>query len=166
MTEGFTVLVTGPSASDVEAVACQVDRDLRARGHAAELIDSRSPGIAELSVEGGATFAAGALARHGIVTVLALPARSRAARDRARETLGRLIEVHVNSEGAAAGGYEPPLRAEVEIVFPDPRGASAGADRVLHTLELLGFLPRATAGAYSVEEEREVIKRLKAFGYL
>jgi hypothetical protein len=166
VTEGFTVLVTGPSASDVEAVAFEVERGLRARGQPTELIDSRSPGVGELRVEGGATFAAGVLARHGIVTVLALPAPSRAARDRARGTLGRLIEVHVSTEGAAACGYERPLRAEVEIAFPDPRGASAGADRVLRTLELLGFLPHETAGAYSADEEREVIKRLKAFGYL
>jgi len=96
-------------------------------------------------------------ARHGILTVLALPAPSRAARDRARATLGRLIEVHVSSEGAAACGYEPPLHAEVEVVFPDPRGASAGADRVFRTLELLGFLPRETAGAYSVAMRRRSI---------
>jgi hypothetical protein len=166
VTEGFTVLVTGPSAPDVEAVAFEVDCGLRARGLGTELLDSRTPGAAGLRAEGAATFAAGALARHGVVTILALPAPSRAARDRARETLGRLIEVHVNSEGAVGCGYEPPLRAEVEIVFPDPRGARAGADRVLRTLELLGFLAHEPASGYGADEEREVIKRLKAFGYL
>src|SRR5262249_60934721 len=107
--EGFAVLVTGPSAHSVEAVAFEGERGLRARGRPTELIDSRSPGVAELRVEGGATFAAGALARHGILTVLALPAPSRAARDRARAALGRLIEVHVSSEGAAACAYRAPL---------------------------------------------------------
>jgi len=166
VTEGFTVLVTGPSMPDVEAVACEIDCGLRARGLAAELLDSRTPGSAGLRAEGAATFTAGALARHGVVTIIALPTPSRAARDRARETLGRLIEVHVSSEGAVGCGYEPPLRAEVEIVFPDPRGARGGLDRVLRTLELLGFLAHEPAGAYSADEEREVIKRLKAFGYL
>jgi hypothetical protein len=166
VTEGFTVLVTGPSASDVEVVAFEIDAGLRARGKPTELIDSRTPGAAELRVEGAATFAAGALARHGIVTILALPAPARATRDRAREVLGRLIEVHVSSEGTVGCGYEPPLRAEVEVVFPDPRGGSAGADRVLRALELLGFLAHEPTGAYSADEEREVIKRLKAFGYL
>lgn len=164
MTEGFTVLVTGPSASDVEMVARDIDAGLRARGRPTELIDSRMPGAAELRVEGAATFAAGALARHGIVTILALPAPARATRDRAREALGRLIEVHVSSEGMVGCGYEPPLRAEVEIVLPGPRGA--GADRVLRALELLGFLAHEPTGAYSADEEREVLKRLKAFGYL
>ena len=166
MSEGFTVLVTGPSASDVEMVARDIDAGLRARGRPTELIDSRTPGAAELRVEGAATFAAGALARHGIVTILALPAPARATRDRAREALGRLIEVHVSSEGTVGCGYEPPLRAEVEVVLPDPRGGAAGADRVLRTLELLGFLAHEPTGAYSADEEREVLKRLKAFGYL
>ena len=166
MTEGFTVLVTGPSASDVEMVARDIDAGLRARGRPTELIDSRTPGAAGLRVEGAATFAAGALARHGIVTILALPAPARATRDRAREALGRLIEVHVSSEGTIGCGYEPPLRAEVEVVFPDPRGGAAAADRVLRALELLGFLAQEPTGAYSADEEREVLKRLKAFGYL
>jgi hypothetical protein len=166
VTEGFTVLVTGPSASDVEMAAFEINAGLRARGLPTELIDSRTPGAAGLRVGGTATFVAGALARHGIVTILALPSPSRAARERAREALGRLIEVHVSSEGTVGCGYEPPLRAEVEVIFPDPRGASAGADRVLRTLELLGFLAHEPASAYSADEEREVIKRLKAFGYL
>jgi len=164
VSEGFTVLVTGPSASDVEMVAREIDAGLRARGRPSELIDSCTPGAAGLRVEGAATFAAGALARHGIVTILALPAPARATRDRAREALGRLIEVHVSSEGTVGCGYEPPMRAEGEIVLPGPRGA--GADRVLRALELLGFLAHEPTGAYSADEEREVLKRLKAFGYL
>ena len=102
-----------------------------------------------------------------MVTILALPTPSRATRDRAREALGRLIEVYVRSEGGGRrAATSRPMRAEVEVVLPDPRGGAAGADRDLRALELLGFLgPRAT-GAYSADEEREVIKRLKAFGYL
>src|SRR5262245_31773699 len=165
MTEGFTVLVTGPTMPDVEMVALEIDGRLRARGLHTELIDSRTPGAEGLRAEGAATFTAGALARHGVVTVLALPTPSRAARDRARAALGRLVEVYVRSEGAIGGGYEPPERAEVEVVFPD-HGAGSAADRTLRTLELLGFLEPGEGAAYSREEEREVIKRLKAFGYL
>ena len=164
MTEGFTVLVTGPTAPDVESVALEIDGRLRARGIATELIDSRTPGAEGLRSEGAATFTAGALARHGVVTLLALPTPSRAARDRARDLLGRFIEVYVRTEGGIGGGYEPPLRAEVEVVFPD-HGAGTGADRTVRALELLGFLESA-GSAYSEDEEREVIKRLKAFGYL
>ena len=165
MTEGFTVLVTGPTEADVESVALEIDGRLRARGVAVELIDSRTPDVLCLRAAGAATFVAGALARHGVVTVLALPAPSRAARDRARDMLGRLVEVYVRTEGGIGGGYEPPERAEVEVVFPE-HGAGTGADRTLRALELLGFLEAAQRSAYSEDEEREVIKRLKAFGYL
>jgi hypothetical protein len=164
MTEGFTVLVTGPTAPDVESVALEIDGRLRARGVPVELIDSRTPGADCLRAEGAATFAAGALARHGVVTILALPTPSRAARARARDAIGRVIEVYVRTEGGSGGGYEAPERAEVEVVFPD-HGAGTGADRTVRALELLGFLESAGSG-YSQDEEREVIKRLKAFGYL
>ena len=166
MTEGCTILVTGAVASDVESVALEIGGRLRARAVPIELIDSRTPGADALRDERALLFVAGALARHGIVTILGLPAPSRAARDRARDTLGRLIEVHVHREGGEiAAEYEPPLRAEVEIAFPD-QGAETGADRTLRALELLGLLEAGEGSAYSADEEREVIKRLKAFGYL
>ena len=38
--------------------------------------------------------------------------------------------------------------------------------RVLRTLELLGYLKPHDDQAYSPDAEREVIKRLKAFGYM
>lgn len=165
MSEGCTVLVTGPVPSDVESVALEIDGRLRARGSRTELIDSRTPGAECLGHEGTATFAAAALARHGVITILALPVPSRAARDRARAALARFVEVYVRTEGGIGGGYEAPLRAEVEVVFPD-HGAGAGADRTLRALELLGMLTPEEGAAYSKDEEREVIKRLKAFGYL
>jgi hypothetical protein len=165
MTEGFTVLVTGPDGADVESVALEIDGRLRGRHVPAELIDSRTPGVAALRAEGAATFVAGALARHGVVTVVALPVPSRASRDRARAALGRLIEVYVPSSGPAGAAYEPPLRAEVEVALPEVATGMA-ADRVLRTIELLGFLEPQAGTAYSEDEEREVIKRLKAFGYL
>jgi adenylylsulfate kinase-like enzyme len=103
-------------------------------------------------------LAAGLLTRHGVVTVIALPG-TRAARDRARADVGRMIEVHVLGDRP---GYEPPERPEVEIARDD---VERGIDRVLSTLEVLRLLPRDET-RYSEEEEREVIKRLKDFGYL
>jgi len=165
MSDGFTVLVTGPDAAVVEHVALEIDGRLHGRGTPTELIDSRTPGAEALRAEGAATFVAGALARHGVVTVLALPAPARAARDRARAALGRLIEVYVPSSGCAGAAYEPPLRAEVEVAVPEV-GTGNAADRVVRTMELLGLLEPQAGTAYSETEEREVIKRLKAFGYL
>jgi hypothetical protein len=65
----------------------------------------------------------------------------------------------------AAGAYEAPEKPEVEVTDPEPE-PGAGVERTLHTLEVLGWLERDAGSAYSEDEEREVIRRLKAFGYL
>jgi len=158
---GFTVWVTGPDARAVDDVVAILVGGLIGRQLAVETIDARTPGMAGLDAEAAAAavvLAAGLLTRHGIVSVIALPG-SRAVRDRARADLGRMIEVYVPGEGP---GYEPPERPEVEIAASD---GVPGVERALRTLEVLRLLPRDEA-RYSEEEEREVIKRLKAFGYL
>ena len=159
--QGFTVWVTGPDARDVDDVVSLLVGNLTGRQLTVETIDARTPGLAGLGAEAEAAavvLAAGLLTRHGVVIVIALPG-TRAARDRARADLGRMIEVHVPGDRP---GYEPPDRPEVEIAARD---TAAGTERTIRTLEVLGFLPRDDA-RYSEEEEREVIKRLKAFGYL
>jgi hypothetical protein len=75
-----------------------------------------------------------------------------------------MIEVYVCT-GAAPAGFEPPDKPEAEIALPET-SPGAGAERVIRTLEVLELLPRGEDRAYSAEEEREVIRRLKAFGYL
>ena len=159
--QGFTVWVTGPDPTAVgDVVNCLVGT-LTARQLAVETIDAGTPGMQGLDAEAAAravVLAAGLLARNGIVSVVALPG-TRAGRDRARADLGRMIEVYVPGDRP---GYEPPDRPEVEIAATD---MTAGTERTLRTLEVLRLLPRDDAG-YSEEEEREVIKRLKAFGYL
>jgi Adenylylsulphate kinase len=165
---GFTVWVAGPDADAVEEVAAELYGRLQARHVEVELLDRRTPGVAALAgdgVERRVAFVAGALARHGVATVIALPAPTRAAREQARTELERMVEVAVvPARVAAAAGWEPPERAEVEVRLADEPVAT-GAERALRTLEVLGYLPRADQG-YSEEEEREVIRRLKAFGYL
>ena len=167
MDYSFTVWVTGPHAADVQTVADELARRLLLRHVPLEVLDARTPGIEALAgadVERCAAVVAGALARHGIATLVALPAPSRAGRERARAALPHMIEVHVTGEDIPAG-YEPPERCEVEIIIPEP-GVSAGAGQVLRTLEVLELLPREEDSAYSEEEEREVIRRLKDFGYM
>ncbi len=163
--EGFTVWVTGPAQLDVEVTAQEIEGRLRARALPTELLDARTPGVETLSCEGAIACVAGSLARHGVATVIALPMPRRAARDRARGLLGRMIEVHVPSADTASEGYEAPLRAEVEVAVPQT-GVGSGADHTLRVLELLGFLEAEEDSTFSVDEERQVIKRLKAFGYL
>ena len=159
--QGFTVWVPGPEPRDVDDVVSLLVGNLTGRQLTVETIDARTPGVSGLddATAGAAVvLAAGLLTRHGVVTVVALPG-TRAVRDRARADLGRMVEVYVPGDRP---NYEPPERPEVEIA---PGDADRGVDRVLSTLEVLRLLPRDET-RYSEEEEREVIKRLKAFGYL
>jgi hypothetical protein len=161
----FTVWVTGADADAVRAIAADIGRGLAARRIPAEVLDHVTCGVdaVDARVERLVGFAAAALARHGVATVVALRADARSVRERARVAIPRMIEVWVR--GGAAPGYEAPERAEVEVTHPELRRGAA-TDRTLHTLEVLGLLPRRTAESYSDEEERQVIRRLKAFGYL
>jgi hypothetical protein len=162
----FTVWLTGPEQTGVEAVAEEVARRLATRAVPHEVLDSRTPGIDALAGSGlarAAAFAAALLARHGVAAIVALPTPARAARDAVRAELGRMIEVYVRPGRPPGPAYEAPERAEVEVAAGDTAG---GADQVLRTLEVLELLPRSEERAYSEQEEREVIRRLKAFGYL
>jgi hypothetical protein len=131
--QGFTVWVTGPEARDVDDVVALLVGNLTGRQLTVETIDAGTPGVAGLGTEAAAeavVLAARLLMRHGVATVIGLPG-TRAARDRARADLGRMIEVHVPGDRP---GYEPPERPEVEIGRDD---VGRGVDRVLSTLEVL-----------------------------
>jgi hypothetical protein len=162
----FSVWVTGADTAAVGAVADELARRLAAREVVHEVLDRETPGIGAFGPDDApraAAFAAGVLARHGIATIVAVPTPRRAARDGARSVLGCMIEVHVRGGGTASPAYEPAERAEVEVDVDD---VARAADRVVQTLEVLERLPRTDDRAYSEREEREVIRRLKAFGYL
>jgi hypothetical protein len=167
-TAGFTVWVTGPDPRALEAYADEIAGRFAARHCAVETFDARTPGIDVLLGEGAEArlaLVSGLLARRGVATVIAIPG-SRSGRDAARAALGRMIEVHVrHADAAPEARYEAPERPEVEVVLPE-HGPFAGIDRVESTLEVLGLLARDAGRAYTEEEEREVIRRLKSFGYL
>ena len=161
---GFTVWVTGPDPATVGAVAEEIAARLAARRIAVDCLDARTPGIETLGgdgVECRVACIAGALARHGVATVVSLGPAAGAA----RAALDRMVEIYVRPLGAPSEGYAPPERPEVEIAVPES-GVGAGAERTLRTLEVLQLLERGAGSAYSEDEEREVIRRLKAFGYL
>ncbi len=160
----FTVWVTGPEMADVCAMAHQIEGRLRARALKTELLDHRTPGIEWLNGDGALAFLTSTLARHGIVSIVALPVGARSVRERARLGIDRFAEVYVPCPEAAACGYEPPDRPDVEVVLPKD-GSGTGAARVITALEHLGFLDVDTHSASDVED-RAVRKRLKDFGYL
>jgi adenylylsulfate kinase-like enzyme len=165
--EGVVVWVTGPSQPTIERVA-EAIRDKLVRRHVAtELLGSNTAGIDVLAGHGferRVAFAAERLVHHGIAVVVAIPSPSRNGRDEIRAWLRRFIEVYV-PVGVGSAAYEPPGRPEVQIDFPESE-LDVAVERTLRTLELLGYLKPGSDAAYSADEEREVIRRLKSFGYL
>jgi len=169
VTAGFAVWVTGPDDGAVAGVARAIAARLRARQVPTETLDAGTPGIEALwgdGLVGRVAFVASTLARHGVATVIAVPGDRRAERHHVRTLVERMIEVYVRpAREDIRPGYEPPARPEVEIVAPET-AAGTGIDRTLRTLEILKLLPADAGTAYSEEEEREVLRRLKAFGYV
>jgi len=164
--EGVVVWVSGPNDGAVARVAEALADRLVQRRVPTELVTARTPGIEALTgpdMDRRAACLAGCLVRHGVAVVVAVPSPSRAARDAIRAQIGRLIEVYVAVAGR--GDYERPERPEVQVDSPETELACA-CDRTLRTLELLGFVQPADDASYSAEEERQVIRRLKSFGYL
>ena len=166
MSAGFTVWVTGPDEVPLMDVADAIAARLAARGIPTETLDGRTPGIEALWGEGlvgRIAFVAFTLARHGVAMVVAVPADRRAERAHARTVLERMIEVYVRPASAVPrADYESPERPEVEITTPE----AVGVDRTLRTLEIMKLLPPGGDTPYSEEEEREVLRRLKGFGYV
>jgi hypothetical protein len=166
--EAFTVWVTGAEPRVLHDVADDLAARLAARRVRVEVLDARTPGLETLAgdaLEQRIAFVAGLLAQHGVAVIVALPG-SRRGRDGARARLGRMIEVHVRAGvEAPTSGYEAPERAEAEVEVVAGR-PPAGVDHVLPTLEVLSLLSRAHDRSDSADEEREVIRRLKSFGYL
>jgi adenylylsulfate kinase-like enzyme len=166
MADGVVVWVTGPSEPAVARVADAVLDRLARRHLPVELLAPRTPGIDALggtAMDRRVAFVAGTLARHGVTVVVAVPSPSRAAREAIRAAIGRLIEVYVAVGDSP--GYEPPARAEVQVDFPETE-LGAAVERTLRTLEVLGYVRPGDDPAYSAEEERLVIRRLKGFGYI
>jgi len=160
---GVVVWVTAASAAAAHEVAVLLAEAFAARELRVELLHAERPGLESISEPAALGAVAGLLAGHGVHSVIAEAASSRAVRDAARRTLGSMIEVFVQSGAAGSPTWEAPPQAEVEV---DAAAAAAGIPRVLRTLEVLGYLKPRDDLAYSPDEEREVIKRLKAFGYM
>ena len=128
-------------------------------------------------------YVADLLARNGVVAIVAAISPYREARAAARSRIGRFVEVYVHcpldelvrrdpkglyaralrGEVAAFTGvsdpYEPPETPQV-VVQTDRETTSEGVQRILGTLEQLGYL------APSDPAEATILARLHALGYL
>jgi len=123
-------------------------------------------------------YVARVLARNGGIPITAAISPYRAARDAVRAQAGAFVEVYVRCsldelirrdvkglyQRALAGEldhftgisdpYEPPVRAEV-VVDTDHEGVQQSVDKIVSTLERLGYLPAVPREQLISSEERE-----------
>jgi adenylyl-sulfate kinase len=130
------------------------------------------------------------LARNGVVAVAAAISPYREIRDEVRGKVGRFVEVYMECpvpvladrdvkglyKKALAGEiknftgvddpYEPPEKPEV-VVDTDKETVEESTDKIIRTLEMLGYIPTVEGGnEYSPEEEEEIKTRLQDLGYI
>ena len=163
MERGVTVWLTSASGAAAREMAALVAEALAERELPVELLHAERPGCAWIGDPRGFATVAALLGARGVWCVVAEADASRAMRENARSHVGALIEVLVVTDAPAGPAWQAPPQAEAEVDAAHP---GAGVSRVLRTLEVLGYLRPREDQAYSTEEEREVIKRLKAFGYM
>ena len=132
MTTGFTIWFTGLSGSGKTTVSRLIEKELRARGHAVEVLDgdvvreNLSKGLG-FSKEDRDTnirrigFVCELLTRHNVVAIAAAISPYRAIRDENRARVGgRFVEVYakcpidVLAERDVKGLYKKALRGEVK----------------------------------------------------
>jgi adenylyl-sulfate kinase len=135
-------------------------------------------------------YVAKLLSRNGVVAVGAAISPYRAIRDEVRGWHDRFVEVYVKApvdvlterdvkgmyKKALAGQikhftgvddpYEPPENPEV-VVETDKESVTESVNKIIHTLEIMNYIPGSgTTSDYSAEEEEEIKARLKDLGYI
>lgn len=173
--EGFTVWLTGYQGTGKRAISDELARLLAARHVAVEQFDVRTPGLDILQsadptetgrYERRLGFVASVLNRHGVAVIVATMSPSRELRDALRGEIPRFMEVYVKRREPAPGPhYEEPLTPDVEVAAAT-EATSAAAQRIMHALEGAGCVPRAPEAVAADDEEQQIIRRLKDFGYM
>jgi adenylyl-sulfate kinase len=134
-------------------------------------------------------FVCNLLTRNGVVAIGAAISPYKAIRNENRKLIGRFVEIYVSCplerlaerdvkglyKKAMAGEikgftgvddpYEPPDNPEITI-DSSKETPEQSHDKIIRTLELMGFIPAAEGADYSPEEEEKIKKRLKDLGYL
>jgi adenylyl-sulfate kinase len=129
------------------------------------------------------------LTRNGVVAIGAAISPYKEIRNENRKRIGRFVEVYCECpipvlaerdikglyKKALAGElknftgvsdpYEPPDHPEV-VVRSDLETPQQSHDKIIRTLELMGYIPAAEGADYSADEEVKIKKRLKDLGYL
>ncbi|MBM3317846.1 MAG: adenylyl-sulfate kinase [Candidatus Eisenbacteria bacterium] len=135
-------------------------------------------------------FVCNLLARNEVAAIAAAISPYRAIRDENRKLIGCFVEVYCECpidvlaerdvkglyKKALAGEikgftgvddpYEPPENPEV-VVHSDRETVAESTQKILRTLELMGYIPPdPEASRISAEEEDEIKKKLQKLGYL
>jgi adenylylsulfate kinase len=135
-------------------------------------------------------FVCNLLTRNDVVAIGSAISPYRSIRDENRKLIGNFVEVYCNCEmdvlqgrdvkglykKALAGEikgftgvddpYEPPDNPEV-MVETDKEGVDESVNKIIRTLELMGYIPPANAEEeYSEEEEEKIKQRLRDLGYI
>ncbi len=172
--EGCTVWLTGYQGSGKRAISDELSRLLLARHVPVEQFDIRTPGL-EVFQSADPTDAgryerrlglmAGALNRHGVSVIVATMSPSRQLRDMLRQDIPNFMEVYVKRPAPATSQhYEEPLSPDVEVAASG--GTAIAAAAIVRALEERGSIPRAPEALVAADEEQQIIKRLKDFGYM
>jgi adenylylsulfate kinase-like enzyme len=129
------------------------------------------------------------LSRNGAVAITAAISPYQDVRDEMRRAIGRFVEVYVRCpievlterdvkglyKKALAGEikhftgvddpYEAPAKPEI-LIDSDKESVAESVAKIIRTLEVLEYVPRAVGGEYSEAEEETIKKRLKDLGYI
>ncbi len=129
------------------------------------------------------------LTRNDVVAIGAAISPYKAIRDENRKLIGRFVEVYCKCDIETLKGrdpkglyekalrgeiknftgvsdpYEPPENPEV-IVDTASEDADASVNKIILTLEQLGYIPADDGRGYSEEEEESIKQRLQDLGYI
>jgi adenylyl-sulfate kinase len=134
-------------------------------------------------------FVCNLLTRNDVVAIAAAISPYRAIRDENRALIGRFVEVYcecdletlksrdpkglyekaLNGEIPNFTGvndpYEPPEKPEV-VVNTAKEDIETSVNRIIRTLEQMGYIPAGDARGYTEEEEESIKERLRDLGYI
>lgn len=129
------------------------------------------------------------LTRNNVIAIAAAISPYKEVRDANRKMIGNFVEIYVKCpievlkdrdpkglyKKALSGEidnftgisdpYEPPEDAEV-MVETDKESPEDSHDKIIKTLEILGYIEPIEGAQYSDEEEAKIKKRLKDLGYI
>ena len=134
-------------------------------------------------------FVCNLLTRNEVVAIGAAISPYRAIRDENRKLIGRFVEVYCKCDidtlknRDPKGLYEKALRGEIEnftgvsdpyeapekaevVVDTAAEDIDTSVDRIIGTLEQMGYIPAGDGRGYSEDEEESIKERLRDLGYI